>query len=373
MTVDYTLTGNTGCTMDSAGAVTGTAVSGASCEVTATLSKQGYNDLTNTYSVTIVKGDQTLAWGLAAYAGTITFPSTISPGSAPANPASGGGSVEYQVKSGSTGNCNVDGNSGFVTPLAAGAGNNCIIQMRYAGNANYNPSPWVEDTITINKGTIRVAGGTPAAKWGTINTVTVGVDNTAATIGSITPSSGVTKAWTSLTTGTCTVGATSGSVRGVFVSSGTCQVKVTLSADGYNDLPHTYATVDVGIGSQAITWANPYGASLTYPDTMDPASPPPNPASNPSGGVLEYRVKLGSGSVCNVGAGNGRVRVLAGGAGGNCTIQARYKAVADKYNASPWVEDTISTAKGDFVVAGWGGNYGAVNSGRAAVAHRTSM
>ena len=183
-------------------------------------------------------------------------------------------------------------------------------------------------------------------KWGTISGVTVGANNTAATIGNTTPNSGVTKAWTSLTTGTCTVNPTSGSVRGVLVSTGVCQIKVTLSADGYDDLSHTYGTVNVGIGSQAITWANPYGASLTYPATMDPTSPPDNPASNPAGGALEYHVKTGYGSKCAVGLGNGRVRMLPAGGGGECVIQARYKAVADKYNASAWVEDTITLNKG---------------------------
>ena len=59
--------------------------------------------------------------------------------SAPANPNSDGGAVQYHVKSGED-FCEVLGD-GSVVGLAPGT---CVIEVRFRGNTDYNPSAWVE-------------------------------------------------------------------------------------------------------------------------------------------------------------------------------------------------------------------------------------
>ena len=57
-----------------------------------------------------------------------------------ASKPSGHGNLQYQVASGDTTYCSVNAGNGDVTGLAPGVGQNCVIQARFSGNDNYDPS-----------------------------------------------------------------------------------------------------------------------------------------------------------------------------------------------------------------------------------------
>ena len=127
-------------------------VTAGSCSITATPSLAGYgtrNHAGITQAFTIAKATQNAPAGWSnPYGATpsVTVGNTL-PLDTSSTAPTGQGTLEYQVKTGSTTYCTV-GTDGTVSPLAAGAGNNCIIQARFAGNANYRSSDY-GDIATI--------------------------------------------------------------------------------------------------------------------------------------------------------------------------------------------------------------------------------
>ena len=249
-----------GCTVTSAGAVTGTRKGTNNCQVVVTVSKDHYNDLEHTYTLSVGKGDQdsptwSNPYGASPSLAVGADPLALAQGASPTN--TGHGDVEYRVGLGPhNGRCRVDSGTGAVTAKVGGADNQCKIDSRFAGNANYNPSNWsVVAWINIVKGTIAVAGANDNAKWGTYGAVRVGAATSAPGIGTTTPSTG--KAYASRTAAVCSVDA-QGAVTGT--TTGTCEIRLTLSAAGYNDITHDYSFT-VGAGTISIAgWGGNYGA-----------------------------------------------------------------------------------------------------------------
>ena len=109
---------------------------------------------------------------------------------------------------------------------------------------HYNDLPHTY-TLTVQAGTITIAGSDNAAKWGAYHGESKwGPRPPPRPWEPVTPSSGVTKTYASRTAAVCSVDA-QGAVTGV--TTGTCEIRLTLSATGYNDLTHDYSfTVGAG-------------------------------------------------------------------------------------------------------------------------------
>ena len=275
-----------GCTVANNGRLTGDAHQ--VCLVRATLTATGYNTKTQQYTVPTALGDQTLTWATPYTETSVAVGDTVSPNSPPDNPISAGGSLQYRIKPDSTANCSIDG-SGVVTPKGAGVGSNCVVQVRYASNANYNPSGWVEDTIAISSGTIQVAGNDAAEKWGgSYAAVVVGAATSAPTINTITPNTAA-KSYTTNDTTKCTVDS-NGAVTGVATGTNNCQVTVTLTATGYTNLSYTYPNISVGVGTQSgYTWTQPVNTTLAFNIAYDVKAL----TGLPGGATASYHVVTG--------------------------------------------------------------------------------
>ena len=248
-----------GCTVTSAGAVTGTQVGTNNCEVVLTVSKDHYNVLEHTYTLSVGKGEQSSPTWSNPYGTTPTLAVGADPLAVVASPTNTGhGDVEYRVGSGLHVNyCRVNSGTGAVTAKVTGADNSCQVRARFSGNANYNVSNWrLVANIAIVKGTIAVAGANDTVKWGDYSAVRVGAATSAPGIGTTTPST--SKAYSSLTSSVCSVVTGTGAVTGT--TTGTCEIRLTLSATGYNDLTHDYSFT-VGAGTISIAgWGGNYGA-----------------------------------------------------------------------------------------------------------------
>ena len=104
------------------------------------------------------------------------------------------------------------------------------------------------------------------------------------------------------------------------------------------------ASVDfkLSLGDQTAPtgWSDHYGSSpsMVVGTTLAATgTEPTNPRTTPAGGALEYNVKSGG---CAVDAGSGEITA---NSAGDCVIQARFAAVAHKYNASPYSDvQTVS-------------------------------
>ena len=419
-----------GCAVSSAGAVTATASGSGTCKVVLTLSKQGYNDKANTYTMSVAKGTWTsVAWdgyannapvfgnanpvlvapvsspiadswaysvtsgnticSVGATSGALTISGvgsctikavpgklhyvthtgtsqtvTISKGSqtltwsnaygsspsltvasgANLNPSGstpvGQGAVRFRVKTSDNAKCRINSNNGRVWPLAAGGGSSCVIQARFAGNANYHASSWTDiATITINKATISVAGMNAAEKWGgDYGSVAVGADTAAPTVGAITPGS-VTKTYSSNDATKCTVVASTGAVTGVRNGNNNCVITLTLTKLGYTTVTHTYATISVAKGTiTAVSWSPPstgtVGTNLTLPDPT---------GTDVAGTITFHKV---SGSNCSL-SGN----TLSFSNTGACVVKARI--VRDHYNRWESANTTITAVAGTITGVSW--------------------
>ena len=319
-----------GCTLnEETGAVTGTAVGTNTCIIDVVLSADGYTDLENTYTFNIELGEQTLSWD-NAYGDNPSITvggGGISPTGA--HPTSQG-TLRFRVAPTSNGYCDVDGTSGLVTPLAAGGGEDCVIEASFAVTTQYDESAWEEiGSIDVNLGLI--AG----VSWTLPYSARVGQT---ITLPSATGLGGGTDTYTE-SSDACTLTGMSLT----FDEIGSCIINLRVQRTGYSDFTGSHS-INVSAGSQTLTWANPYTATtVAVGTTVDPVSPPSNPESG--GGNLEYEIKPNGGDLCTVDDGNGRVTPKATSVGGSCVIQARY-AGNDNYNASGWVEDTIVVTVG---------------------------
>ena len=319
-----------GCTVnEETGAVTGTAVGTNTCIIDVVLSADGYTDLEDTYTFNIELGEQTVSWN-NAYGDNPSI--TVGEGGISptgAHPTSQG-TLRFRVAPTSNGYCDVDGTSGLVTPLTAGAGEDCVIEASFASTTQYDESDWGEiGSIDVNHGTI--AG----VSWTLPYSARVGQT---ITLPSATGLGGGTDTYNE-SSDACTLTGMSLT----FDEVGSCIINLRVQRTGYNDFTGSHS-INVSPGSQTLSWANPYTATtVAVGTTVDPVSPPSNPASG--GGNMEYQVKPNGGDLCTVDDGNGRVTPKATSVGGSCVIQARY-ADNDNYNASGWVEDTIQVTVG---------------------------
>jgi serine/threonine protein kinase len=110
------------------------------------------------------QAQQTITVDAAPQAISFTAPASGSVGGSAALSAAGGGSgnpVVLTVASGGTGVCSVSGADGAtVSYLAAGS---CVIGANQVGNANYQPAPQIQRTITVNAAPQAISFTAPAS------------------------------------------------------------------------------------------------------------------------------------------------------------------------------------------------------------------
>ena len=346
-----------GCTLnsDGSGAVTGTAVGSGACKVVRTLSKRGFNDLSNTYTIDVGQGTQTLTWA-APYVASVTFPNTLNPTNPPPNPLSGGGALAYNVKTASSSNCEVHVSTGVITPLAAGAGKNCVIQIKYAENTNFTASDVVEDTVAINKGTL----GT--ITWGTFSsTLEVGGD---AKKPSAPTGEGITNHSPSPTIGyglknndatNCSLDTPADgtvSAKAVSLSSTKkCILIGTASKAGYNNETSGDIAINLSAGTIVVAGADTAtqrgGSYATVKVGAPTAAPALGSITKPSGGTgITKTYTTTTGSACGVVSGSGAVTGKV--ATDTCTITLTL--TADGYSDKSYTYPDITVAKGEQVL-----------------------
>ena len=344
-----------GCTLnsDGSGAVTGTAVGSGACKVVLTLSKRGFSDLSNTYTIDVGQGTQTLTWA-DPYAASVTFPSTLSPSGPPANPISTGGALAYEVKTGSASNCEVHAGTGVITPLAAGAGHDCVILIKYAENTNFTASDVVEDTVAINKGTL----GT--ITWGTFSsTLEVGGD---AKKPSAPTGAGITNHSPTIGYGLKNNDATNcsldtpadGTVSAKAVdlsSTKKCILIGTASKAGYNNKTSGDIAINLSAGTIVVAGADTAtqrgGSYATVKVGAPTAAPVLGSITKPSGGTgITKTYTTTTGSACGVVSGSGAVTGKV--ATDTCTITLTL--TADGYSDKSYTYPDITVAKGEQVL-----------------------
>ena len=244
------------------------------CVLTVTATKTGYTDKVETYRVTPVKGDFTsITW--SSFPGSVTAGTTTSalqdPVSTPA------GSISITKDSGA---CTWSQSAKTLT-FPDNDSTTCVIGVT-ASKTGYNNK---KQTFSVTPGLSEIR----VTNWGTYSTATVGGGSVAApSLTELTPSSGVTKLYESLTSSICTVsnGAT-GAVTPV--TGGTCQVRLTISKTNYNNLTKTYSfQVNPGAFTSLVWTAFPASAAVGTP-ASSLAAPVSVPAAD------EYAIVKSSG------------------------------------------------------------------------------
>ena len=327
------------------------------CQVRATVTRAHYTNWTSDVDIVVVNTPPVvITWtGYGSSSNEVTWgetaPALDTPGLVPA-----GAVATYS----STGNaCTVTG-SGVLTMQRAGT---CRVTLS-ASAANREDSA-VSVTVTVRPARIVVAGATDIAKWGIYPTVTVGGGSVSApTIGATTPA-GVTKTYTSLSPGVCTVDSTTGALTAVPSQVTNCSVKLVLSANNYRNREFTYGkrvqpgTIAIAGSDIAARWGR-YAAVKVGEETAAPAIGNTTPATEGKR-YLTY-----TGAFCSVDSATGVVRGIKVGA---CRIIIHISAVG--YDNLSYIY-SISVQPGTIEVAGatesakWG-SYGTVAVGEGAI------
>ena len=340
------------CSVDAQGAVTG--LDDAECQIKLVLSSDNYFDLSHTYTFTVGKG--TIAVAGADDAAKWGSYETVQVGAASATAAPAVGTLTpsdttKSYTSDTPAVCSVDA-QGAVTGIDDAS---CEITLTLSRN-NYNDRTYTY-TFTVEAGVISVAGATDTAKWGSYGPVTVGGGVTQApAIGTVTPT-GAAKAYTSLTASACNVYETTGEVTAVAASAGNCRIRLTLSADGYDDTTKTY-TFSVGKGTQTgVAW-NP-GSTTTH---LGAGSVELGAVSGAdSSASITYSVVSAGETGCAFGSGSDvNLRTLSFSALGTCQV----KATVTRSEYNDWNSGTIdiTVASSPPVGISWTGYGGGANT-----------
>jgi len=303
------------CTVTSAGAVTG--LHAGSCTITATQAGDAdYNGATNTQTLTVGKGAQTITFGAAPttviVAGTSTGTVTATTTATPA--------ASYSITfSTADPNCTVT-SAGAVTGVHAGS---CLITATQAGGADYN-SATATQTLNIGKGSQTITFGAAPT------TVIVAGTST----GTVTASSSLGAGYSvtfSTTDANCSV-TSAGAVTGLH--AGSCTITATQAGDAdYNGATNTQ-TLNVGKGSQTLTFGPAPTTVIVAPTST---------------GAVTASSSLGAGYPVTFSTTDANCTVTSAGAvtglhAGSCTITATQAGDAD-YNGATNTQ-TLTIGKG---------------------------
>ena len=247
--------------------------------------------------------------------------------------ATASSSLPVSFSSLTTGVCTTGGTNGTsVTFVTTGT---CTIQATQAGNANYNAATPVNRSFAIGAASQTITFGTLAGK--TYGDAPFAVTATA--------SSGLPVAFSSLTTGVCTVAGSTVTI----VAAGSCTIRASQAGDAsYDaalDVDRTFAVAKAGQTTTFGTLAGKTYGDAPFAVTATASSGLPVAFSSQTTGV------------CTV-AGT-TVTIVAAG---TCTIRASQAGDAN-YNAAPNVDRTFAVAKKAAVVTANDASraYGAAN------------
>lgn len=221
--------------------------------------------------------------------------------------------------------CTVSGTT--VTMVSAGT---CTLAADQAGNGFYAAAPEVTQSVTIVKGvqTLTFPAQSPAnqsfASGGTFPINPLATDAT--------PNSGSPIVYSSLTTGVCTVSATTVTM----VSAGTCTLAANQAGDAnYNAAAQQTQTVAIGVASQVISFTSTPPANPTVGGTYPVAA-----TGGASGNPVTFSIDAAStANACTI-AGN----VVSFTGAGNCIVDAN-QAGSPNYAAAAQAQQTVVVGK----------------------------
>ena len=370
----YTTTTTNTCSVnEQTGAVTGRDDS--TCEVTLTLSKDGFTSTTHTYTISVQEGTMGVLTA-PTYAGTLAVRGTISVSSVPTG-APAGGTWTYGVtgKRGGidqTGICSIVESTGRLSATAdAEVGDVCEVTATASATGYADKAASVVSLTVSNRQSLDITwtGYTPSTVTWVAGGPTAPVLNAPSFSSS---GSGVTSGINvSYAVGdgvtNCTVVESTGAL--TINGAGTCQVVLTV--EDSTDLDEaSYVTnmetmsVTVAKASQTLTApSDPYGSGASLKVGQTPLAI----VNTPQGGEGSLEYASGDETVCTVGAGDGLLTPVAPG---NCTVTAKWSG-NENYLASDGVTlFTTTIGNGVISVADWG-SYETVTVGMGSVAAPT--
>ena len=294
------------------------------CVVTLTAIKDGYEEQSQSYTVTINKKSQGDLTATNPYGGAASLENGATL-EIVNHPTGGVGEVVYGLSSGS---CSVTENTGAVTAEASSG--NCVIKAYWSGDENN------EASAEVNIATIAmVASSSDAPVWSTSpygsNPAVDGtpvpiagnaITNVSSGIGALEYESGTPEV--------CSVAA-DGALSGVAAGVDACIVRTRFSGDATNGASSwsdsSAITVEKGT-HPALTGSNYYGANPEVPanGTLELETTPEGQ------GIATYSLKNGSSVYCDVNSQTGRVSGVSTTINPNdCVIQVAFDG-GDNYN-----------------------------------------
>jgi hypothetical protein len=258
-----------------------------------------------TQSFTVAKGNQAITFDVLANKAVNQTPFTVS--------ATASSQLAVAFSSLTTPVCTVAGTS--VTLLTIGT---CTIAANQAGNANYNAAAQVTRSFSVTKASQAITFNALASRPVLPSPFTI----------SATASSGLATAFSSLTTGTCTVSGTTVTL----VATGVCTIAANQAGNAtYDPAPQVTQSFTIGKAGQSITFA----ALANWPLIQ-----PPFTVSATASSGLSVAFSSLTPSICTV---SGATVTLV--AAGTCTIAANQGGNAT-YEAAPQVARsfTVTTA-----------------------------
>jgi uncharacterized repeat protein (TIGR01451 family) len=252
-------------------------------------------------SFTVTQGSQTINFGTLSNQTFGAAPFTVS--------ASATSGLTVGFASLSTSQCTVSG-----TTVTLAAGGTCTIQATQAGNANFTPAPFVNQSFTVNPASQTI-------NFGTLSNQTFGA---AAFTVNASATSNLPVSFNSQTTPVCTV---AGSLV-TLVAGGMCTIQAMQAGNAsYTAAPNVSQSFTVNPASQTIN----FGA---LPNQTLGAAPFTVSATATSNLPVSFNSQTAS--ICTV---SGSTVALI--AGGTCTIQAM-QAGSTSYTAAPNVNQSFT-------------------------------
>jgi hypothetical protein len=277
-----------------------------------------------TQTITVGKGSQSLSF-------TTTAPSGVHVAGATYTPAAVGGNgpepVVISIATSSAAVCSMT--SGEISWLAAGS---CVIEINQAGDDNWNAATQVTQTIIVAKGHQLIT-------WSVSAPNSAVVDGSTFTPSATGGASGETVVYSIDAAASVICELTNGVV--TFHAAGECVVLANQTGDdNWEAASETSMSIQVGKGSQAITWdtAAPTGAVVAGA-TYTPAA-----TGGATGHAVTFRVNLNAASVCAITA--GVVRFLGVG---TCLVEGNQNGDSN-YESAPTVTQSFVVGKGNQVI-----------------------
>jgi hypothetical protein len=258
-------------------------------------------------SFTVSKGNQTINFAALADKRLDQSPTTLS--------ASASSGLSVTFTSATTPTCTVTGST--ITLVTVGT---CTINANQAGDANWNAASQVQQSFTVNKGNQTISFTALADKRLDQGPITL----------TASASSGLSVAFTSATTATCTV---SGSTV-TLVNVGTCTINANQAGNAnWNAASQVQQSFTVNKGNQTINFTSSAPASATVGGaTYTPT------ASASSGLTVTFTIDATASSVCSISGG-----VVSFTAAGTCVVDANQAGSAN-WNAAPQVQQSFSVS-----------------------------